>query len=159
MTTYYHSAPLHLAPESIIQPGNWGRILNSYRQSHLNNAWLLAREMAFEAIRSSEFSGLPSRLSCAFVFESLEHATQYRNQFSPWNLIYEVEIVSPDAPSHRAAFNLVQFPGDQTEFLPVTVSLARKYWGGSDVEVAEILTMSPLRITNLTSSGPGSYQP
>lgn len=159
MTIYYHSAPLILQPGSIIQPGNWGRILNCYRQPHVNNAWILAREMAFETIRTSEFSHLLSRLSCAFVFENLDHANQYKDQFSPWNPLYEVELVTPEAPLHRAAFNLVRFPGDQTEFLPVAISLAKKYWRGEEIEVAEVLTKSPLRVKQMISSGPGSYQP
>jgi hypothetical protein len=159
MTSYFHSAPLLLEPGSIIQPGNWGRILNCYRQPHANNGWILARELAFESIRAAEFPNSPSRLSCAFVFETLEHANQYKNQFSPWNPLYEVELVNPDAVSHRAAFNLIKFVGDQTEFLPVVVAWARSYWRGEQIEVPELLTTSALRVKHMVSSGPGSYQP
>jgi len=156
----YHSAPLNLEPGSVIKPGNWGRILNSYRQNNIPaNAWILARELAFETVRASEFPTLPSRLSSAFVFESLEHANQFKRNFSQWNAIYEVELVDPAASSHRAAFNLVQFPGDQVEFLPVVVSWARDYWRGAQIQVPEIITKSSIRIKQLVSSGPGCYQP
>lgn len=90
MTNYFHSAPLLLEPGSIIKPGNWGRILNCYRQgNNLANAWMLARELAFEAVRTAEFAALPSRLAAAFVFETLNDVNQYRRQFSRWNSIYE----------------------------------------------------------------------
>ena len=133
MTTYFHSAPLLLEPGAIIHPGNWGRILNCYTQQQ-GNPWILAREFAFESIRVSEHPELPSRL-------------------------YEVELVTPDAPLHRAGFNLVTFPPLNVEFVPVAVGLARKYWSGEEIEVTEILTKSALRVRSLVSSGPASYQP
>lgn len=123
MTTYFHSAPLLLEPGAIIHPGNWGRILNCYTQQQ-GNPWILAREFAFESIRVSEHPELPSRLSCAFAFETLEHANQYKSNFSAWSPLYEVELVTPDAPLHRAGFNLVTFPPLNVEFVPVAVGLA-----------------------------------
>lgn len=120
---------------------------------------MLAREFVFESIRASEYPEQPSRLSCAFAFESLDHANQYKNNFSPWNPIYEVELVDSEAPLHRAGFNLVTFPAAHDEFVPVTVDLARKYWRGEEIEAVEILTASPLRVKSLISSGAGGYQP
>lgn len=120
---------------------------------------MLARELAFESVRASEFPELPSRLSCAFAFETLDHANQYKGKLSPWNPLYEVELIDATAPQHRAAFNLVQFPGDQTEFLPVVAAWAHKYWRGEEIQVPELLTMSPLRVKQLVSTGPACYQP
>ncbi len=159
MTNYYHSAPLKLRPGSIIEPGNWGRILNCYRTDGNGNAWLLARELAFESIRSSEFNELPSRLSSCFVFEVLEHANQYQKEFSRWNSIYEVELMDENALTHRGAFNLLKFPDGNTEFLPVVVNWARKYWAGKEIEIPEIVTKSNLIIKQLVSGPPGCYQP
>lgn len=158
MSTYFHSAPMLLDNGSIVQPGNWGRILNSYTQNQ-GNAWMLAREFIFESVRASEFPALPGRLSSAFVFESLEHANQYRNNFSPWGMLYEVELVEPSALLHRGGFNLVTFPPPVTEFVPVTAQFARSYWRGENIEVVELLTKSPLRIKGIVSTGPGCYQP
>jgi hypothetical protein len=158
MNTYYHSAPLLLEVGAIIHPGNWGRILNCYTQQQ-GNPWLLAREFIFESIRVAEFPHLPSRLSCAFVFENLDQANQYKANFSRWNPLYEVELVSPDATAHRAGFNLVNFPSANVEFIPVVVNLARNYWRGECIEACELLTMSALRVKTMVSSGPGSYQP
>lgn len=159
---YYHSAPLSLAPGSIIQPGNWGRILNCYRcvlHQTEQNAWMLAREMIFETVRASKYPNLPSRLSCGFVFESLDDANKYLGEFTPWNSLYEVELTDPSALVHHAGFNLVKFPQANIEFLPAVVNCAERYWQGRDIEIPEILTKSSLRIKALVSSGPGGYQP
>lgn len=161
VTSYYHLAPLLLAPGGIIQPGNWGRIINCYRcePQASQNASLMAREMAFEAVRAAKYSSLPSRLSCAFVFETLEHANQYKQNFSRWNSTYEVELLTPEAPSHRAGFNLIQFPPATVEFLPVVTQWAEAYWRGEEIQIPELLTKSPLRVRALVSTGPGCYQP
>lgn len=148
MPTYYHSAPLLLEVDAIIRPGNWGRILNCYTQN-TGNPWMLAREFVFESVRLAEFSNLPSRLSCAFVFDNLEHANIHKHNFSPWNLLYEVELVSPETPKHRAGFNLFNFPETELKFVPFSIDMARKYWRGEEIEVAEVLTVSSLRVKTI----------
>jgi hypothetical protein len=160
MPTYYHSAPLLLAPGAVIQPGNWGRIINCYKANQAPvQAWIMARELAFEVVRTESYPHLPSRLSCCFAFDSLDHANQYASEFSPWNSLYEVELVNPSAPIHRGAFNLINHPPATVEYLPVAIASARAYWAGERIEVPEILTESPLRILSLVSSGPGAFQP
>jgi hypothetical protein len=119
----------------------------------------MARELAFETIRATLYPHLPSRLSCCFVFESLEHANHYASNSSPWNSLYEVELVTPTAAMHRAGFNLVSLPPADVEFLPVVTALARAYWAGQRIEAAEIITESPLRIVHLVSGAPAGYQP
>jgi hypothetical protein len=123
------------------------------------NAWLLARELVYETIRAAQFPNLPSRLSCAFAFESIDHANQCMNEFSPWNSLYEIELLEPNAPSHRGGFNLIRFPAPNVEFLPVVAQSAEAYWRGESIEIAELITKSPLKIKTLVSSGPRNYQP
>lgn len=157
MTVYYHAAPLPLSPGSIVQPGNWGRMLSTYKTNQ-SNGWLLAREFVFETIRVSEAPNRPSRLSSAFVFYDLDNATRHL-EVAPTNLLYEVELVQPDALQHRCAYNLLDFPLASDEFIPVSVSRARQYWRGEGIITAEILTASPLRICSLVNGGPAAYQP
>lgn len=120
---------------------------------------MLARESLFEMVRLSEFPLLPSRLSCSFVFESLDVANQYMGNFSPWNCLYEVEFVSPDAPQHRGGFDLITFPAPSEAFLPVVYLRARKYWGGEVAQDAEVITKSALKVRQLVSAGPACYPP
>ena len=152
---------MSLGPGSLIEPGNWGRILNSYRAepAAAQNAWMLARELAFETVRAGSHKGLPSRLSCAFVFETMESATQHRNVFAQWSAIYEVELVTPEAPSHRAAYNFVTMPINAVEFLPLVMQRAIPYWLGQGIEVPELLTKSSLRVVQRVMGHPGAYQP
>ena len=158
MNKYYHLSPLLLEAGSIIKPGNWGRIINSYSIGQ-GQPWIVAREFIFETIRSAEFNELPSRFSSSFVFESLDDANKYKKEFTQWNSLYEVEIVSPDLPMHRAGFNHISFPNNEVEFVPVTVNSAKYYWKGEDIQTPEIITHSPLKILSLISTGPGCYQP
>jgi len=148
-----------MTPGAIVQTGNWGRILNAYNMQGFGNAWLLAREMTYEAVRAAKYPDKPSRLSCAFAFESIDGANQKRGDYQRWSSLYEVELVTPDAPSHRAPYNLVQFPAATTEFLPAVVQSADAYWRGEDVQIAELLTKSALRIRQVIATGPATYQP
>lgn len=158
MIKYYHLSPLLLEVGSIIKPGNWGRIISSYTMQR-GEPWFIAREFIFETIRSTEFPELPSRLSSSFVFENLDDANKHKKEFTQWNSLYEVEIVSPKLRRHRAGFNHISFPNNDVEFVPVTVNSAKYYWKGEDIKTPEIITHSPLRILSLVSSGPGCYQP
>lgn len=158
MKTLFHVAPLLLEAGSIIKPGNWGRILNSYKLQQ-GNPWILAREFIFESVRTANYPSLPSRLSSSFAFEKLEDANQYKSHFASWSSVYEVEFVDPDAIAHRGSYDLASLPSEQVEFVPVVASNAEKYWTGKEIQTAEIISKSSLRIISLVSSGPRTYQP
>jgi hypothetical protein len=70
MASYFHFAPIMLAPGSIIEPGNFGRIIRQRGAAHN----LYRREMIFEAVRQQHFSSRPSRLDCLFCFPTQEEA-------------------------------------------------------------------------------------
>lgn len=158
MPSYFHWSPLLLGTGSVIQPGAWGRNLNIYATGK-SNAWMLAREMAFEAVRALQFPDLPSRLSAAFTFETVEDANRCQGEFAAASTLYEVELVSADSPSHRAGFNLIGFPKEGEPFLPVVTRLAERYWRGEAIEIPEVLTLSPLRVVSIVQSPPRAYQP
>lgn len=150
-TTYFHYAGIKLAPGSIIEPGNWGRMVRLYpTNADANNAWRLARELVFEQVREREFPKLPSRLNSCFVFESRDHARSASNGMNGyWNLLYEVELVQPDLARHRGDFDLLSacMQADNTPFLAKATRSATSYWSGViHSNVPEILTASPLRV-------------
>jgi hypothetical protein len=158
VATYFHFAPQAMTAGTIIQPGNWGRILNSYNQQGFGNAWVLAREMIFESVRASKYSTKPSRLSCAFAFETLADANQSRGDYAGWSSLYEVELVTATAPSHRAAYNLIKWPPANAQFLPIFAQVAGDYWAGNH-SIPELITKSAFRILQVVSTGPATYQP
>ena len=73
--TLYHCSPSWLEPESVIRPGNYGRILKLIGPSHSH--WL--REQFLEFVRIQEFPDKPSRLTCAFTCENLDAARFFKS--------------------------------------------------------------------------------
>jgi hypothetical protein len=159
MNTYFHSAPLPLMPGSVILPGNWGRLLSLYRRGAIGDPWLLGADMTFETIRLKEFPNLPSRLAAAFVFDSLDHANNHMYSITPTNCLYRVELVDPNAATHRGCMNQIKVPGDGIAMLPELIRKARVYWSAKEIEVPEVITLSPLRIVELVMAPAAVYQP
>lgn len=159
MNTYFHAAPLPLQPGSVILPGNWGRLLSLYRRGVIGDPWIFGADMTFEMIRLKEFPSLPSRLASAFVFEALEHAHNHLVLKAPTNFLYRVELVEPGAAKHRACLNKINVPADNVPMLPELIRKARLYWSGNEIEVPEVITLSPLRIVELVMAPAVSYQP
>lgn len=142
---YFHVAALALGTESIIQPGNWGRIIRRYTQNNLN--WAIAiRELTFESVRLAEYPQKPSRLKAAFVFEDAETARTHIQTQSIHGVIHRVELADDAAPTHRADYKLLDFPDPTTPLIPWCEESSRKYWRSEDIQVPELVTLSPLRV-------------
>lgn len=58
--TLYHVSPILLGVGSIIEKGNWGRIIKKYTDKNANS--VLFREIILEMIRSEHYPDKPSRL-------------------------------------------------------------------------------------------------
>ena len=99
----YHCSPSWLESGSIIRPGNYGRILkmNGARHAH----WL--REQFIELIRVYEFPDKPSRFTSAFTCEHLDAIRLFKEGNCPMGIVYEVELVNPDANRHTD-FNCIR---------------------------------------------------
>lgn len=139
LTEFYHCAPLPLGPGSVICPGNWGRIKRRFE----SNPLAIAREAIIEDVRRREFGAKPSRLDSAFACPTLAAAEQYRAKHAPTGLIYRIELLNINAPSHVGDYELYLqgFVGiDGME------EVARRYWRGEDSGTPELLTLSPLRV-------------
>lgn len=148
MPTFFHVAPLLLAPGSVILPGNYGRVVRLIGPSH--HAW--EREQVLESVRAARYSEKPSRLACCFCFESPNTADFYRRVRAPNDVAYEVEKIEQDAPEHRSDFNVIQpLPGRSENMEQIAdlywtaglwISVQEMPW----IRCEEVLTASPLRI-------------
>ncbi len=132
---YFHAEPIRLGAGSLIEPGNWGRQLRLYGQPLGNNqrfgdALVLARELAFDLVRAREFPDKPSCLASAFVFETEEVARQHLASDGNRAVVHVVAIDGPEAPAHRAGYNLIPGPLPDTAYLAWLEGLARAYWQG-----------------------------
>jgi hypothetical protein len=87
-----------LAPGSIIEPGNWGRIIRTMGWRHD----LAIREMALENARVLRFPHRPSRLDSVFVFLTADEARNFRSRIQAFghHILYRVRLADPSAVSH-----------------------------------------------------------
>jgi len=152
MTDYFHLSSALLAPGSIIEPGNWGRIIRAAGWQHS----LALRETALELGRLAKFPNAPSRLECAFVFLTMNEAIDFRNAGTGFAMhcLYRVRLNDPTAASFVTGWGLVAPQGTISEWPDI-------YWrgvatsipgvDGSDMAVGvsqrrEMLTLSQLVI-------------
>ncbi len=141
---FYHCCPILLESGSIINPGNYGRILTFIGETH--QSW--HREVILENYRLKNFPEKPSRLKSAFVCETIEAATLFKNTSCMSGIIYEVEIIDRNAPTHRADFNCV----DVIPTLRDMQEVANHYWNFSyRINVAEYPNVDPIEILTLSS--------
>jgi hypothetical protein len=146
----YHFAPLRLGAGSIIEPGNFGRLLGRYMPSEkrpFGNAWMLSRELIFEQLRPHH---LPSRFSCCYALPTPRDVECYRKLVDPnfQQVLHEVAIVDESQAQHRGARSFVTMQ-DDVVFLGPTQAKAAKYWAGDPGDPAEgyeLLANSSLRV-------------
>lgn len=145
-TSYFHFAPILLAPGSVIEPGNFGRLIRLHGEAHN----LYRREMAYEAVRCQHFDFRPSRLDCLFCFPTLEEAQLCRANIKGYadSILYEVE--SAETEPHIADMNNAL----QNFMLPTfDLNLIAYYWRGWQrspdplaVVLREVLLRSPVTV-------------
>lgn len=143
MSTYFHCAPIPLAPGSIICPGNWGRLVRLYQGTETGTFNTAFRERVLEDIRGQEFPEKPSRLSSCFVLPTLDEAKNFRNKSQRLGIIYEVEPIKVPTRSHTA--NHLFVPTSPYYFDNMK-DIARNYWSGKYQDHPEIVIPVPIRI-------------
>jgi hypothetical protein len=141
---YYYLCSYPLGSGSVIEPGNWWRIL---RRHPLNtcNPRVLIQELAFERVRAAEFPEKPTRAKANFLCETREDikAFQGRSRRS-FDIIYEVGLCDPSAPIHRGCLRCLDLEENAT--LDSLEQKARQYWSGDAIERPEVLTSSRIQI-------------
>lgn len=143
----YHIGPAQLGAGSIIEPGQFGRVIRCLGSRHT----LFHRESALEYVRQNEFPSFVSRLDCVFASMTQIGAMQFINDVrraTPHDAVYEAELVDPAAPAQWGEWNNVGVGND-----PVNFDWARAYWRGVQVGESvptgfqwEMMTRSPLRL-------------
>lgn len=146
MTTYFFCCSYPLASGSVIEPGNWGRMLRTYNLREGSRWWLPLREFIFEAVRSQQFPALPSRLEAFFACENEADLRKFMVG-RPMDIGYEVELTDPSQPFHKGCLNEFEFPNNGSPILQHDIEeRARRYWSGTNIANPEIVTLSPARI-------------
>ena len=125
---------MKLGVDSIIEPGNFGRIITSTAVTFAANDGLLiagyvGRELMFELIRERSFPEKPSRLKAVFECPALRDAHAYAAATNVNNrqVLHEVETIDETAAVHTGALSHCDIPpGVQT-----TQHRAELYWSGT----------------------------
>jgi len=140
---YCYSLPLEIG--SIVKPGNWWRILKTYKVGSPVNPWLLVRELIFEQVRREHYPEKPSRLESIYLCTSEDGIKQFRTEAGRnLDLIYRVELVNSDASQHLSDWKLANFQNgdDYTSF----ERKAHSYWRAENIDQSELITTSSIRI-------------
>lgn len=142
---YYWLASYILTPNSVIEPGNWGRIINTYQFYSQGAQTVGLREFIFETERLRNFSDRPSRMESLFLLEDEESAKKFQKE-RPMDLIYEVKLIDETKNYFEADMILTNLPQNNIEIKQMLV-MASQYWGNRTVfGEKEILTLSPIKI-------------
>lgn len=147
---FYFSSSIEHKVNDIISPGNWGKQYESYdpKKTPPGNWLMLARDLLFEKIRIEYFKDKPSRLKCAFLFETLLESNTFLTKCNRLNeRQYEVELIDPLSPSHVGDYTLCCWKDDCT--YKDMEKIAADYWVGQNIVGREFLTLSAFKITNI----------
>lgn len=152
---YFHCAPIPLTAGSIIEPGNWGRIINSYSLADMNSMIVAFRETLLENARLKFAPDKPSRLNCIFACPSAEGLRSFcQNNGRIRDIAYQVEPIDLGASIHAGDYNLatlpILLPGAQQQYFYMKELPQRfkDYWQGVPTETVEILIGGPVRIVD-----------
>lgn len=122
---YYYLCSYSLSPGSIVQKGNWGRIMN-LEKINQNSALNLLRELIFEKVRIEEYINRPSRFGeVMFLCPNLQSAEEFKKE-SPFGILYEVEPLNTNANSFEADWSLIKNPYNKT--INQVEEEAHRYW-------------------------------
>jgi hypothetical protein len=153
---YFHLSGIMLRSGSIIEPGNWGRIIRATGVQH--SYW--AREHALEAARLKNHTHKPSRLDAAFASIDEAEARSFRNRIPSFthHVLYRVSFVDPQATSHLTDSRLCAQQGNSNydwadlywhEYDPTKIvipGIGTLAMATNGVPCREVVTLSPLRI-------------
>lgn len=150
MLECYHITCIPLQKGSIIEAGNWGRIVKLYDYPlHQIAGNVLSKELILEATRRDIAPNKPSRLEAAFCCPTLDHIKHFKAANNRnTEIIYKVSIRN-DYPTHYGNWNHVT-PQNGNMFFSTMIKLANEYWTEDwehqHIETPEIVTLSPLTV-------------
>lgn len=146
MLSYFHCMGALLSPGSIIEPGNWGRMVRSYRPKD-GNAEAAFREMILEAERRVVAPMKPSRLDAVFTCPSDTELWAFmQSSGRTREVAYEVVPVDDAAPLHQADHNLPLFAAG-VPYFDSFAARARAYWTARPpAQNVEVLIGGPVRV-------------
>lgn len=146
--TYFHCAPITLAPNSIIQPGNWGRILNHYETTNGQINLNAVNEGLLEWARRALAPTKPSRLSCVFTLPTLAEAIVFRDKHQRMGVIHEVRPTDDKSKRHDGDYDLAMTPY-RGRYLAQMLDFPMRYWVDQPTANIEILFECSVQVVSV----------
>lgn len=141
---YYWLCSYPLKPGSIVEPGNWGRILSLYNHLDVQLMQRKSKEDLYEQVRKKYYPTKPSRLKTSFVCEKLEDVKDFENATCRlYNIVYEIEVIDNKKPFFRTDWSKMRSDIADKKVLE---TFAHEYWRGENIIYPEILTLSDIKI-------------
>jgi hypothetical protein len=146
----FHHSHSFLDPDDVVHAGNWGRVVRGHGGLHP----LFLQETLFELVRAREFVDLPSRLTCAFAYDTEAEAAAGRlnDTSSTLQALYEVERVD-DCVIHRADLDAWEWGLRPVHHPAEAEEVARTYWRGESPGRQELLVAGDLRVVRVVDRG------
>ncbi|ENN86037.1 hypothetical protein RHSP_31740 [Rhizobium freirei PRF 81] len=146
----YHCAPLRLGIGSVIEVGNWGRLIRSmYQTGQTDGTSKIVFEMAYEAMRLACNPSAPSRLNCVFCCPTLDEAKKYWEANARANIIYKVCPVDPSCSMHVTSWAFYGF-GNGLNYTAAEQRV-RAYWTETPIDQLEVLVGGSVRVEEVLS--------
>lgn len=110
-----------------------------------DNPDLVKREAAFESVRTRDYSGMPSRFSSIFAWQSLDEAFAFRRSTRPEAIIWELEC-SAVFVADMEWLKLPRYAADS--YTLHWLKVAASYWNGDRTPnpVLECLLTPPVTV-------------
>lgn len=148
--TYFHCSGTSLGVGSIIEPGNWGRMLNLYEADVGSGLPTnVFREALLEQARQIYAPDKVSRLEAIYVVPTLPEAVAFRDRFQRTNIIYEVAPIDPESTPTAGDYQLATAPYPVRYFSSM-FELARRYWVDAPQDI-ELLFACPMRVVHVAN--------
>jgi hypothetical protein len=151
--TFFHSCPISLGLGSVIEPGNWGRIIDLYTLGDAGPSgtiFVAYRETVLESYRRERCLAKPSRLKGLFGCPDEQTIRAYHAAHTPRNVIYEVETIEDGPTHHQGDYMLAVFPPQmhpQMQYVREFPLRAAEYWSDTHPKLhPEILVGCAVRV-------------
>ena len=142
-----------MSPGSIIEPGNWGRVLNLYETNNGQINLTVVNEALLEWARRLLAPTKPSRLASVFTLPTLQEAIVFRDRHQRHSIIHEVEPLTDNPDRHDGDYELAMTPY-RARYLPQMFDFPSLYWTQPPQTNHEILFGCAVRVVSRPSVPP-----
>lgn len=142
-TQFLHVSGLWYSVGDVIQPGNWGRVVQGNGPSVQNGHPHFYREAVFEAMRVRSAPDRASRMCSVFGLGNMPAASRFHSERG--GFLYRVQVDTPAARTHLGSLETFDRLDGRHDLVDVLVDI-EQYWTAAPGRYAEILVEAPATV-------------